>query len=188
MQSGVALLRNCTTCLFLGMLVVFLEAGPERDPCERSDTGSNKQEPLPGHSPPEIDPPDQFLRLRRTGCEWWKHKGEYRTQRVRKRDCAPAGQAALSEACAKRIAARYGKWWSQAESNRRPRHCERRALPTELWPRHPGIWERVMYPCLVSRAREPCMGFLQRRAVAGAGGPRSVFSHAGKGDRAGQLP
>ena len=28
-----------------------------------------------------------------------------------------------------------GIWWSQAESNRRPRHCERRALPTELWPR-----------------------------------------------------
>ncbi len=25
-------------------------------------------------------------------------------------------------------------WWSQAGSNRRPRHCERRALPTELWP------------------------------------------------------
>jgi hypothetical protein len=26
-------------------------------------------------------------------------------------------------------------WWSQAGSNRRPRHCERRALPAELWPR-----------------------------------------------------
>src|SRR6202140_2064624 len=25
-------------------------------------------------------------------------------------------------------------WWSQAGSNRRPRHCERRALPAELWP------------------------------------------------------
>jgi YggT family protein len=25
-------------------------------------------------------------------------------------------------------------WWSPAGSNRRPRHCERRALPAELWP------------------------------------------------------
>src|SRR5258706_9281679 len=25
-------------------------------------------------------------------------------------------------------------WWSQGGSNRRPRHCERRALPAELWP------------------------------------------------------
>src|SRR6476469_7640832 len=26
-------------------------------------------------------------------------------------------------------------WWSQAGSNRRPRECHSRALPTELWPR-----------------------------------------------------
>ena len=26
-------------------------------------------------------------------------------------------------------------WWSQGGSNSRPRHCERRALPAELWPR-----------------------------------------------------
>jgi hypothetical protein len=26
-------------------------------------------------------------------------------------------------------------WWSQAGSNRRPHHCERCALPAELWPR-----------------------------------------------------
>ena len=26
-----------------------------------------------------------------------------------------------------------GGWWTQAGSNRRPRHCERRALPAELW-------------------------------------------------------
>src|SRR5437764_3724164 len=26
------------------------------------------------------------------------------------------------------------KWWSQAGSNRRPPHCERGALPAELWP------------------------------------------------------
>src|SRR4051795_9547159 len=25
-------------------------------------------------------------------------------------------------------------WWSQAGSNRRPPHCERGALPAELWP------------------------------------------------------
>ena len=25
-------------------------------------------------------------------------------------------------------------WWSQAGSNRRPRECHSRALPTELWP------------------------------------------------------
>jgi hypothetical protein len=28
------------------------------------------------------------------------------------------------------------KWWSGRGSNPRPRHCERRALPTELPPRH----------------------------------------------------
>jgi hypothetical protein len=41
-------------------------------------------------------------------------------------------------------------WWSQAGSNRRPRHCERRALPAELWPqiawltcRRVDKWERL---------------------------------------------
>ena len=29
----------------------------------------------------------------------------------------------------------WGIWWSQAGSNRRPRECHSRALPTELWPR-----------------------------------------------------
>src|SRR5690606_15021778 len=29
----------------------------------------------------------------------------------------------------------FASWWSQAGSNRRPRRCERRALPAELWPR-----------------------------------------------------
>src|SRR5262245_27985229 len=28
----------------------------------------------------------------------------------------------------------WGIWWSQAGSNRRPRECHSRALPTELWP------------------------------------------------------
>ena len=30
-------------------------------------------------------------------------------------------------------------WWSRGESNPRPRHCERRALPTELAP-HNFYW------------------------------------------------
>ena len=34
-------------------------------------------------------------------------------------------------------------WWSQGGSNSRPRHCERRALPAELWPQRvaprPGL-------------------------------------------------
>src|SRR5690606_15940136 len=29
-------------------------------------------------------------------------------------------------------------WWSQGGSNSRPRHCERRALPAELWPHGDG--------------------------------------------------
>src|SRR5262245_5615038 len=29
-----------------------------------------------------------------------------------------------------------GVWWSQGESNPRPRECHSRALPTELWPHH----------------------------------------------------
>ena len=29
-------------------------------------------------------------------------------------------------------------WWSRGESNPRPRHCERRALPTELRPPVPA--------------------------------------------------
>ena len=31
------------------------------------------------------------------------------------------------------------EWWSRGESNSRPRHCERRALPTELRPLHHGF-------------------------------------------------
>ncbi len=37
-------------------------------------------------------------------------------------------------------------WWSQAGSNRRPPHCERGALPAELWPQpwaHRGAQHRV---------------------------------------------
>ena len=30
---------------------------------------------------------------------------------------------------------RRPRWWSQTGSNRRPRACKARALPTELWPR-----------------------------------------------------
>jgi hypothetical protein len=43
-------------------------------------------------------------------------------------------------------------WWSQGGSNSRPRHCERRALPAELWPRITVIavrWMRV-------GPRQPC--------------------------------
>jgi hypothetical protein len=42
--------------------------------------------------------------------------------------CKEAGKAAFSESL---LAER---WWSQAGSNRRPRECHSRALPTELWP------------------------------------------------------
>src|SRR5581483_6356064 len=33
-----------------------------------------------------------------------------------------------------------GSWWSQGESNPRPRECHSRALPTELWPQRD--WKR----------------------------------------------
>jgi hypothetical protein len=47
------------------------------------------------------------------------------------------GEAAFAtmEACPAEAGAACEGWWSQAGSNRRPRHCERRALPAELWPR-----------------------------------------------------
>src|SRR6516162_7637388 len=34
-------------------------------------------------------------------------------------------------------------WWSQAGSNRRPHHCERCALPAELWPRTRRLVRRL---------------------------------------------
>lgn len=50
--------------------------------------------------------------------KWWSRVEKHRTRRVRKRDCASPGQGALSEPCAKRIGARYGKWWCvQSRSN-----------------------------------------------------------------------
>src|SRR5438045_4339112 len=57
----------------------------------------------------------------------------------------PAGYDAPAfarSACLAEAGAACEGWWSQAGSNRRPRHCERRALPAELWPhrdRHNGI-------------------------------------------------
>ena len=42
-------------------------------------------------------------------------------------------------------------WWSRSGSNRRPRHCERRALPTELRPRWRATWRQT--PLLSSRTR-----------------------------------
>ena len=57
----------------------------------------------------------------------------------------PAGYGEAAYACfatigtVRGLPSRSGEacegWWSQAGSNRRPRHCERRALPAELWPR-----------------------------------------------------
>ena len=47
-------------------------------------------------------------------------------------------------------------WWSQAGSNRRPRHCERRALPAELWPRldrFEVIWKRSTIGAIYSPAQ-----------------------------------
>jgi hypothetical protein len=34
----------------------------------------------------------------------------------------------------------FENWWSQAESNRWPLHCERSALPAELWPHDLSIY------------------------------------------------
>src|SRR5277367_1799501 len=45
-----------------------------------------------------------------------------------------AGHASSSAFVAAPRVAEGEAWWSQAGSNRRPRHCERRALPAELWP------------------------------------------------------
>ena len=39
-------------------------------------------------------------------------------------------------------------WWSQAGSNRRPRHCERRALPAELWPHAPAEKKQATIPVI----------------------------------------
>src|SRR5258707_11706259 len=41
-------------------------------------------------------------------------------------------------------------WWSQAGSNRRPRHCERRALPAELWPRCGRLENRNRRPTIAA--------------------------------------
>src|SRR5664279_537215 len=55
-----------------------------------------------------------------------------------------AGHASLFEllrGCATR-SPKGEAWWSQAGSNRRPRHCERRALPAELWPHRDRVEKR----------------------------------------------
>ncbi len=44
------------------------------------------------------------------------------------------GSLRYERACRAEAGAACEGWWSQAGSNRRPRHCERRALPAELWP------------------------------------------------------
>ena len=49
--------------------------------------------------------------------KWRALKEPFRTQRVRKRDRAPAGQAAPSETFAKRTVVRSEKWRTQEDSN-----------------------------------------------------------------------
>src|SRR3954465_2104845 len=39
-------------------------------------------------------------------------------------------------------------WWSQAGSNRRPPHCERGALPAELWPLKDAQRQRCRWAAL----------------------------------------
>src|SRR5207249_3310076 len=50
-------------------------------------------------------------------------------------EAAFATMGAWMGACPAEAGVACEGWWSQAGSNRRPRHCERRALPAELWPR-----------------------------------------------------
>src|ERR1700722_3856568 len=60
-------------------------------------------------------------------------------------------------------------WWSQAGSNRRPRHCERRALPAELWP-HRGRVEVRRRPAIGAIA--DFLGHLPGTSLVWAGGNR----------------
>ena len=48
---------------------------------------------------------------------------------------APEGEKNPRRGLAGLCATSLKGWWSQAGSNRRPRECHSRALPTELWPR-----------------------------------------------------
>ncbi len=56
---------------------------------------------------------------------------------------------------ARRPAASRG-WWSGRESNPRPSHCERDALPTELPPQFPQ--KRAETTCLAQTWQEGCRG------------------------------
>ncbi len=77
---------------------------------------------------------------------------------------AANGNEAKTKAPA-RVPGLWKKWWSQGGSNSRPRHCERRALPAELWPHGCGC-------CFTRRAP----GRWGRRAVHRAAAPRGRHS------------
>ncbi len=58
---------------------------------------------------------------------------------VRSKDCSSAAASRGLEQSQHRTRAflqvrRFGGWWSQPGSNRRPHACKARALPAELWP------------------------------------------------------
>ncbi len=55
------------------------------------------------------------------------------------------------------------RWWSQTGSNRRPRACKARALPTELWP---------LLPARVTASRRTTLAPLEREI------PRQLSEHA----------
>src|SRR5215470_13806704 len=54
-----------------------------------------------------------------------------------------------------------GGWWSQGESNPRPRECHSRALPTELWPQISQIYLPLLG---TQRTRSALFFFLDRLA------------------------
>src|ERR1019366_397976 len=56
-------------------------------------------------------------------------------------------------------------WWSQAGSTRRPRHCERRALPAELWP-HRGRLKREQRRPTIGAIYNPRQGQVKNGEIA----------------------
>ena len=67
-------------------------------------------------------------------CFWRSGLADRWSARLRSRATTWQPSPFLLRGCATR-SPKGEAWWSQAGSNRRPRHCERRALPAELWPR-----------------------------------------------------
>jgi hypothetical protein len=85
-------------------------------------------------------------------------------------------------------------WWSQGGSNSRPRHCERRALPAELWPHRGAQYSGVVARCKAGAcsdsARRRQRGGLVEGGVDGGqieGGMRVGVFGAG-GDESGARP